>query len=111
MLDQIKNLIKHGKSVVGTTNVNEQDDTSTSDKFEKQREADASLLKHPDTQHLDDATLRLVETVPKKQHMSNNEKTARIVEEENRQKNTMPVYPGLERFQLLEKMGEYVNAR
>ncbi|KAH8552247.1 putative calcium/calmodulin-dependent protein kinase [Umbelopsis sp. PMI_123] len=106
MLDQIKNLIKHGKNNVGTTNVHEQDDITSPNKFERKRDVDASLLKHPDKQHLDEATQNLVDTVPKNQHMKNNEKAARIVEEENISKHTMPVYPGLERFQLLEKMGD-----
>jgi hypothetical protein len=107
MLDQIKNLIKHGKNTVGAANDQGQNDNSvSSNKYEKQRDADASLQRHPDKQHMDDAAQALADTVPKTQHMSNQEKAARIVEEENLSKNTMPVYKGLERFQLLEKMGE-----
>jgi hypothetical protein len=30
----------------------------------------------------------------------------RIVEEENERKNQMPQYPGLERFEIIEKIGE-----
>lgn len=37
---------------------------------------------------------------------SNTEAASRMIDEENRQRNKLPVYPGLERFQLIEKMGE-----
>ncbi|KAG2182644.1 hypothetical protein INT44_005623 [Umbelopsis vinacea] len=106
MLDQIKNLIKHGKNTVGAANAQGQDDSVSPDKFEKQRQADVSFAKHPDKQHLDNAAQTLADTVPKNQHMTNQEKAAKIVEEEKLSKNTMPVYRGLERFKLLEKMGD-----
>lgn len=34
-----------------------------------------------------------------------------IVQEENEAKSKMPTYKGLEKFKLLEKMGEYVSSR
>ncbi|KAF9308806.1 hypothetical protein BG003_010576 [Podila horticola] len=37
---------------------------------------------------------------------SNTEAASRMIDEENRQRNKLPVYPGLERFQLIEKMGD-----
>jgi hypothetical protein len=37
---------------------------------------------------------------------SNTEAATRMIDEENRQRTKLPVYPGLERFQLIEKMGE-----
>jgi hypothetical protein len=109
MLDQIKNLIKHGKNTVGASDHQPSDETSKAQKFERQQEADADLIRHPDDQHLSDAKHKLADTVPKDQHMSINEEAAKMVEEEKIQRNTMPVYPGLERFKLLEKMGEYVS--
>lgn len=91
---------------MGAADQQQQDEASMAQKFERQREADADLMKHPDDQHLKQATHNLADTVPTKQHMSVNEEAAKMVEEEKIQKNTMPVYPGLERFKLLEKMGE-----
>lgn len=44
-------------------------------------------------------------TFPKdRQH--NNDVAARIVQEEKQKKNVLPSYPGLERFEILEKVGE-----
>ncbi|KAG2177149.1 hypothetical protein INT43_007806 [Umbelopsis isabellina] len=106
MLDQIKNLIKHGKNTVGAADQQQQDEAPMAPKFERQREADADLIKHPDEQHFNQATQNLADTVPTNHHMSVNEEAAKIVEKEKIQKNTMPVYPGLERFKLLEKMGD-----
>ncbi|KAM3582504.1 MAPK-activated protein kinase Srk1 [Umbelopsis sp. WA50703] len=106
MLDQIKNLIKHGKNTVGASDHQPSDETSKAQKFERQQEADADLIRHPDDQHLSDAKHKLADTVPKDKHMSINEEAAKMVEEEKIQRNTMPVYPGLERFKLLEKMGD-----
>lgn len=106
MLDQIKTLLKHGKKTVDTADDHAQADTTSSTKYQEHKGTDAGLVKYPYQQHLDDATHKHAETVPKSQHMTNNEKAARMVEEEKLQRNTMPVYPGLERFQLLEKMGE-----
>ncbi|KAF9297239.1 hypothetical protein BGZ74_009957 [Mortierella antarctica] len=37
---------------------------------------------------------------------SNTEAASRMIDEENRQRNKLPIYPGLERFQLIEKMGD-----
>jgi len=37
---------------------------------------------------------------------TNKEAASRIVDEEKLAKNKMPVYPGLERYRLVEKMGE-----
>ncbi|KAF9546323.1 hypothetical protein EC957_009812 [Mortierella hygrophila] len=37
---------------------------------------------------------------------NNTEAASRIVAEEKHQKSKMPVYPGLERYRLVEKMGE-----
>ncbi|KAF9896251.1 hypothetical protein BX616_007824 [Lobosporangium transversale] len=37
---------------------------------------------------------------------TNTEAASRIVAEEKQQKSKMPVYPGLERYKLIEKMGE-----
>lgn len=107
MLDQIKSLLKQGKRPVGnTTDADAQAETTSSTKYQEHKETDAGLQRYPYQHHLDDATHKLAETVPKQQHMTNNEKAARMVEQEKLQRNTMPVYPGLERFQLLEKMGE-----
>ena len=42
-----------------------------------------------------------------KQNVQYEEAAARIVAEEREQRGRLPRYPGLERFKLHEKMGEY----
>ncbi|KAG0737887.1 hypothetical protein G6F57_009642 [Rhizopus arrhizus] len=45
-------------------------------------------------------------TFPKEDRQHNNDVAARIVQEEKQKKNVLPSYPGLERFEILEKVGE-----
>ena len=44
-----------------------------------------------------------------KSRVDNSFAIQQIVAEEREQRSKMPSYPGLERYQILDKMGEYVN--
>src|SRR3954453_355866 len=45
-----------------------------------------------------------------KSRVDNSSAIQQIVAEEREQRNKVPTYPGLERYQILEKMGEYVES-
>lgn len=58
---------------------------------------------------LSNVTRSLVGSDPTQQQASRVEVAARMVEEEREAKKRIPNYPGLERYKLLCKMGEYVK--
>lgn len=64
---------------------------------------------HDSHSDLSNATRSLVGNDPTQQQASRVEAAARLVEEEREAKKRIPNYPGLERYKLLCKMGEYVH--
>lgn len=90
VIEQLKNFIRHGKNAVAASVGG--DNAVGSAPSSRQQYAD-------DTQQ---------STNVAPEQKTNFEAAAFIVEEEKLAKSKMPFYPGLERYQLIEKMGEYV---
>ena len=97
---QPTDLIRHGK----------QHDNAAHRNKEKEKEqlraqqAQQAAIKNAQ-QHADKAAKETKEPIPSPNYRREAEL---IVQEENEEKKKMPAYKGLEKFKLLEKMGEYV---
>lgn len=86
MIEQLRNFIRHGKQA----NQKIQDKNTYEYEPKIPLTTDSNRI-HPEKTKVDNSIC------------------AQIVAEEREQKNKLPKYPGLERYCLLDKMGEYVN--
>lgn len=85
MIEQLKNFIRNGKQANNGNNVN-------NDRNPKSPFLVENFRSYPEI----------------KSRVDNSSAIQQIVAEEREQRNKVPTYPGLERYQILEKMGEYV---
>jgi ATPase subunit of ABC transporter with duplicated ATPase domains len=112
VVDAFKNLIRHGKNHVHIR----QDDTSSSAappadthanyqraQPERRQQANAQPQTQQKQQQQQSAKVQPVATKQSQQYTRESEK---IVQEERAAKEKMPTYKGLERFKLIQKMGE-----
>lgn len=108
----ISDLIRHGKNHVHAR----QDDTSSSyappsDSHANQRahpERRQQATVQPQTQQKQQQPVK-AQSVATKQSQQYTREVEKIVQEERAAKEKMPTYKGLERFKLIQKMGECVN--
>jgi hypothetical protein len=92
MIEQLKNFIRHGKQA--SKHVNPENITDNGEHYPKSPVPVDNYRAYPEI----------------KTRADNSTAIQQIVAEEREQRNKMPIYPGLERYQLLEKMGEYVKS-
>jgi len=119
LLEQLKNFIRHGKSgkdmkprdSSGSSSINSKSKSRTGSRnVSPSRHAGEHQHQHSTSSSLSSsvATAQTTAGTGTAAHFnnSNTEAASKIVAEERQQKNKMPVYPGLERYRLVEKMGE-----
>jgi hypothetical protein len=92
MIEQLKNFIRHGKQANKHVNP---DNNGNHDQYPISPAPIDNFQAYPEI----------------KTRVDNSSAIQQIVAEEREQRNKMPTYPGLERFQILEKMGEYVKSK
>lgn len=90
MIEQLKNFIRHGKQA--NKHANPDNNNGNNDQY-------------PVSPAPIDNSYPEIKT-----RVDNSSAIQQIVAEEREQRNKMPTYPGLERYQILEKMGEYVKS-
>ncbi|KAG0356266.1 hypothetical protein BGZ54_000781 [Gamsiella multidivaricata] len=109
LLEQLKNFIRHGKSGKDMkTRDSGASVHSPQQSSIKSRSRGGSRNPSP-SRNTNNAERRSAETQDNVNYntaASNTEAASRIVAEEKQQKSKMPVYPGLERYKLIEKMGD-----
>lgn len=92
MIEQLKNFIRHGKQA--NKHGNPDNNSGNNDQYPSPAPID-NFQAYPEI----------------KTRVDNSSAIQQIVAEEREQRNKMPTYPGLERYQILEKMGEYVISK
>ncbi|KAG0046091.1 hypothetical protein BGZ83_008718 [Gryganskiella cystojenkinii] len=124
LLEQLKNFIRHGKSgkdmkprdSSGSSSINSKSKSRSGSRnvspsrhageHQHQHSTSSSLTSGPvaTAQHVSSTTTAAATAA----HFnnSNTEAASKIVAEERQQKSKMPNYPGLERYRLVEKMGD-----
>ena len=119
LLEQLKNFIRHGKS---GKDMKPRDSGSSSGVSSKSKSRTGSRNVSPSRlagEHLHSTSASSSSAALNQQDIAagaaaanfnhnsaNTEAASRIVAEERHQKSKMPNYPGLERYRLVEKMGE-----
>ncbi|CAI2161626.1 2015_t:CDS:2 [Funneliformis geosporum] len=85
MIEQLKNFIRHGKQAIKHDN-----NYGNNDRYPKSPVEIENFRDHPEI----------------KTRVDNSSAIQQIVAEEREQRNKMPTYPGLERYHILDKMGD-----
>ncbi|OZJ06282.1 hypothetical protein BZG36_00811 [Bifiguratus adelaidae] len=101
VIEQLKKFIRHGKNAQEPRQ--EVVNAAAYYRPDTQRQ---HIIDDPNSQNVSQAGHLLADTVPHDRIKTNTEAAARIVEEEKVARKKMPHYPGLERYELLEKMGD-----
>ncbi|KAF9379261.1 hypothetical protein BGX21_002678 [Mortierella sp. AD011] len=99
-LEQFKNFIRHGKSG------KDMKPRDTSQQSSKPRSQANSRNASPTRNAVDFSNSTTKQDPVNANYNTNTEAASRIVAEERQQKSKMPTYPGLERYKLIEKMGD-----
>lgn len=114
LLEQLKNFIRHGKSGKDMKPRDSGAPTQSSQSYlgkSKSRTGSRNPSPSRDTATASDSKGAALDAnataaAAANPNSTNTEAASRIVAEELQQKSKMPVYPGLERYKLVEKMGE-----
>jgi hypothetical protein len=116
-IQQLKNFIRHGKQArVVDEPPRSKNDSSPSKQQPASKSTTAARNTDPEigtstaakytTAHHDPAQPQAIDIKTKQQKRIPDENIAKLVAEENASKSMFPQYPGLERWELLEKMGD-----
>lgn len=103
-IQQLKNFIRHGKQA-RTTNPADETSSRKSDPSHPTQHKAATEPSQTQAQYQEAADLH-AEEVQRQKKRYDDEKLAKLVAEENASKSKFPRYPGLERWELIDKMGD-----